>query len=317
MKPVLGRGLDALLGKSSLAAKPPAAPAVAVPAPAAVAPPAPAVTAPVDHRERVLQVPLSRIHPCPLQPRKDFPAESLQELSDSIKAQGIIQPLIVRERGDGFQLIAGERRFRASKMAGLASVPVVVRHADDRTVLEMMLVENLQRENLNPLEEALGYAELIAQFQMTQEEAAVKVGRSRTQVANAVRLLKLPPEVQGWIREGKISVGHAKVLLSLPAPDQQKLAAEKVVKEDLSVRQVEELVSLWQTQPAPKVAGPGVVPSSGTRDVHVVDLENRLQQRFGTKVTLRYRKGRGSIEIRYYSDDELERILDITGLKMD
>ncbi|MCX8157650.1 MAG: ParB/RepB/Spo0J family partition protein [Verrucomicrobiae bacterium] len=319
MKPVLGRGLDALLGKSSPAARPsPAGTGAAGTGAAGVTAPAGAAAAagPSDSRERVLQVPVQRIHPCPLQPRKDFPEESLRELAESIKAQGIIQPLIVRERGEGFQLIAGERRYRAAKLAGLATVPVVVKQADDRTALEMMLVENLQRENLNPMEEALGYAELIHQFQLTQEEAAAKVGRSRASVANALRLLKLPVEVQQWLKEGQLSVGHAKVLLSLLAPEQQRLAAEKTIKEGLSVRQLEELAALWQSQPPPRKSSAAAAPAPA-RDVHIVDLEQRLQQRFGTRVTLRYRKGKGAVEIRFYSDAELERILDISGIKLE
>lgn len=316
MKPVLGRGLDALLGKSSPPARPSPPATAGTGAPLSPAPASPSPSA-AESRERVLQVPVQRIHPCPLQPRKEFPEESLRELADSIKAQGIIQPLIVRERGDGFQLIAGERRLRAARLAGLTTVPVVVRQADDRTVLEMMLVENLQRENLNPMEEALGYAELMNQFQLTQEEAAAKVGRSRAAVANAVRLLKLPPDVQQCLREGKLSVGHAKVLLSLLSPEQQRLAAEKTLKEGLSVRQLEELAALWQTQPAPKQRPATTSAAAPARDVHIVDLEQRLQERFGTRVTLRYRKGKGSVEIRFYSDAELERILDISGIKMD
>lgn len=318
MKPVLGRGLDALLGKSSPPAKPAPPAGGAVPgAPSPLAAPPAAPAPPADGRERVLQAPVQRIHPCPLQPRKEFPEESLRELAESIKAQGIIQPLIVRERGDGFQLIAGERRFRAALLAGLATVPVVVKQADDRAVLEMMLVENLQRENLNPMEEAMGYAELMNQFHLTQEEAAAKVGRSRAAVANAVRLLKLPTEIQTWLKEGKLTVGHAKVLLSLLSPEQQRLAAEKTVKEALSVRQLEELAALWQSQPAPPKGAAPAAAATPARDVHIVDLEQRLQQRFGTRVTLRYRKGKGSVEIRFYSDAELERILDISGIKLE
>lgn len=316
MKPVLGRGLDALLGKSSPAAKASPATASAAGAVPPTPPPPPTATG-IDSRERVLTVPVQRIHPCPLQPRKDFPEETLRELADSIKAQGIIQPLIVRERGDGYQLIAGERRLRAAQMAGLITVPVVVRQVDDRTALEMMLVENLQRENLNPLEEALGYAELMNQFHLTQEEAAAKVGRSRAAVANAVRLLKLPPEIQPWLKEGRLTVGHAKVLLSLLSPEQQRLAAEKTLKEGLSVRQLEELAALWQSQPAPRATPAAAGATAPARDVHIVDLEQRLQQRFGTRVTLRYRKGKGSVEIRFFSDAELERILDISGVKVD
>ena len=261
-------------------------------------------------------VPLNRIHPCPLQPRKEFPEESLKELAASIKEQGIIQPLVVRQRGDGFQLIAGERRWRAAQLLNLQTVPVIVRQVDDRTALEMMLIENLQRESLNPIEEALGFNELISQFQLTQEAAAAKVGKSRAAVANAIRLLKLPEQVQAWIRQGLLSAGHAKVILGLLNPEEQTLAAEKTLRDGLSVRQLEEMVALWQNRPpTPQTAGPKASPP--TRDVHITDLESRLRERFGTKVTLRYRRGKGKVEIRFTSDDELQRILEITGIKLD
>src|SRR5579863_2498035 len=200
-KPALGRGLGALLGgsspsgKSVLAAPPATALAAASPVP--------------DTRERVEQVALDRIRPCSFQPRKNFSEETLGELADSIREQGIVQPLIVRDRGGYFELIAGERRWRASQLLGLARVPVIVREADDRAVLELALIENLQRENLNPMEEAQGYARLVEQFQLTQEEAAAKVGKSRAVVANALRLLKLAPAIQTTIRDGLLSVGHA------------------------------------------------------------------------------------------------------------
>ena len=164
---------------------------------------------------------LNRIRPSALQPRKEFAPEALQELADSIREQGIVQPLIVRERGGFFELIAGERRWRAAQLLNLPEVPVITREADDRAVLELALIENLQRENLNPLEEAVGYAQLAEQFQLTQEEIAVKVGKSRAAVANATRLLKLPAPVQALLRDNRISVGHAKVILG---PDGRRAA---------------------------------------------------------------------------------------------
>src|SRR6476646_6566008 len=181
-KPALGRGLGALLGGNP-AAKPP------VPTPAITT--SPVAVASADVRERVQRVPLSRVQPCPFQPRKDFSPEALRELADSIREQGIVQPLIVRDRGDYLELIAGERRWRAAQLLHLNEVPVIVREADDRAVLELALIENLQRENLNAIEEAQGYAQLISQFKLTQEETALKVGKSRAAVANALRLLKL------------------------------------------------------------------------------------------------------------------------------
>src|SRR5580692_363276 len=244
-KPALGRGLGALLGGSS--PLPSVAPTSTIPAPA----PIPAT--PPDTRDRVQRVPLHRIRASALQPRKEFAPEALQELADSIREQGIVQPLIVRERGGFFELIAGERRWRAAQLLNLPEVPIITREADDRAVLELALIENLQRENLNALEEALGYSQLGEQFQLTQEEVAVKVGKSRAAVANATRLLKLPISVQGFLREGRISVGHAKVILGLTDHAHQALAAERIVKDGLNVRQTEGLIAKLQT----RVKSPG------------------------------------------------------------
>jgi ParB family chromosome partitioning protein len=304
-KPALGRGLGALLGGASPTAKP--APIALTPGTAA-APPA------MDERERVQRVALERIRPCPLQPRKDFSVEALQELADSIKEQGIIQPLIVRARGDFFELIAGERRWRAAQLVGLKDVPVIVREADDTAMLEMALIENLQRENLNPLEEAQGYAQLIDQFHLRQEDVATKVGKSRAVVANALRLLKLPIEVQNFVRDGRLSVGHAKVILGLGSGEQQRLAAERVIKSGLNVRQTEELVARLQNPVARKV---GKETSPEERDANLSELENRLREKFAAKVHLRYNHGRGALEIRFFNDDELDRILEAMGVRMD
>jgi ParB family chromosome partitioning protein len=312
-KPALGRGLGALLGGSPPAARP------ILPTAASLTATAPSAAPSSGDREAVRRVPLERVRPCPLQPRKEFAPEALQELADSIKEQGIIQPLIVREKPDVFELIAGERRWRAAQLAGLKDVPVIVREADDRAVLELALIENLQRENLNPIEEAQGYAELIGTFQLRQEDVSAKVGKSRAVVANALRLLKLPADVQAQVRDGRLSVGHAKVILGLTSADEQKLAAERVLKDGLNVRQTEELLARLQARPQQSngagrhgVRGVPLVP-----DVHVANLEGRLRERFGTKVQLRYRAGKGALDIRFYSDDELERILQILGVPVD
>ncbi|MBM3837884.1 MAG: ParB/RepB/Spo0J family partition protein [Verrucomicrobia bacterium] len=310
-KPALGRGLGALLGGAPLAPKAPA------PLPLLSAPPAAPDEPADDTPERIQRVALPRIHPCPLQPRKDFPEAALRELADSIREQGIVQPLIVRPRGDGFELIAGERRWRAAQMLGLSEVPVIVREADDRAVLELALIENLQRENLNPLEEALGYAQLVDQFQLTQETVAAKVGKSRAVVANALRLLKLPPEIQNYVRDGRLSVGHAKVVLGLNRAEEQSLAADRIIRQGLNVRQTEDLVARLQnrnTAVSGKTGGKTPMP---LQDAHMMDLETRLQQRFGTKVVVRYRQGKGAIEIRFFTDDDLERVLEIVGVKLD
>jgi ParB family chromosome partitioning protein len=270
----------------------------------------------VDAREGVDRVPLARIRPCPLQPRKDFSVDTLRELADSINEQGIVQPLIVRPHGDDYELIAGERRWRAAQMLGLAEAPVIVRQADDRTVLELALIENLQREDLNPIEEARGYSQLIEQFQLKQEEAAAKVGKSRAVVANALRLLKLAPDLQVYVRDGRLSVGHAKVILGLNSAEAQKLAAERVLKQSLNVRQTEDLVAHLQNRgTAPAGVKPGTLPL--TKDSHVTDLEGRLQERLGTKVELRYRQGKGALLVHFFNDDDLQRVVEILGVKLD
>ncbi len=304
-KPALGRGLGALLGGASPTASPrPAGPVTA---------PSPGTQPPRGVRE----VALDEIVPSPLQPRKEFPPEALQELCDSIREQGIVQPLIVRPAGGRLELIAGERRWRAARQAGLTRVPVVERAATDREVLELALIENLQRENLSPLEEARGYQQLQAQFDLTQEDVARKVGRSRVAVANALRLLRLPDPVQSLIGSGRLGVGHAKVILGLAEPDRQQAAADEVVAGDLSVRQTEELVARWNA-PRPATAPPaGVAPQTPRRDPHVADLENRLRERLASRVALRYRAGKGSLEIRFASDDELNRLLDLLGVRVD
>jgi len=261
----------------------------------------------------VQRVALDRIRPCPLQPRKDFSPDTLRELADSIKEQGIVQPLIVRERDGHLELIAGERRWRAAQLLGLAEVPVILRQADDRAVLELALIENLQRENLNPLEEAHGYSQLIEQFQLKQEEVATKVGKSRAVVANALRLLRLPASIQASIREGRLSVGHAKVILGLASELNQKAAAERIIKDGLSVRQTEGLVARLLAREAGTVTKPGQITTL-PRDAHVASLENRLRERLGTKVHLRYAHGKGALEVTFFSDAELERILEILGV---
>ena len=308
-KPALGRGLGALLGGTPIA-KPSSPTSSPQTGPASGSAPAPAV----EDRERVRRVPLSQIQPCPFQPRKDFGPEALKELADSIREQGIVQPLVVRDRNGHLELIAGERRWRAAQLAGLAEVPVIVREADDRAVLELALIENLQRENLNAIEEAQGYAQLLEQFHLTQEEVAVKVGKSRAAVTNALRLLRLAPALQAYLREGRLSVGHAKVILGLAGEREQKTAAERILKDGLNVRQTEELATRLQARQTATITK--LNPATGPgRDTHVADLENRLRERLGTKVQLRYVQGKGAVEISFFSDDEFERILQILGVE--
>lgn len=302
-KNALGRGLGALLGS-----KGPGSAAPAAGAPAAADGGASETAAGVE------QVESKRIQPCSFQPRKDFTDESLNELADSIREQGIVQPLIVRTAGDKFELIAGERRWRAAQLAGLEKVPIVVREADDGTVLELALVENLQRENLNPMEEAHGYAQLIENFELTQDQASKRVGKSRAMVANSLRLLRLSDEVQAYLRHGQLSVGHAKVILGVSNPADQNYIAQKTIKDGWSVRHLEDYVSHLQPASKNKTGGPRKSTAKATPDAHVQDLETKLRERLGTKVTLRYRKGKGAVDIKFFSDDELERVLEILGV---
>jgi ParB family chromosome partitioning protein len=301
-KPALGRGLGALLGGN-----PP------LTTPGSVA----GLGAPTDDRERVQRVALNRIRPSALQPRKEFAAEALQELADSIREQGIVQPLIVRERSGFFELIAGERRWRAAQLLNLPEVPVITREADDRAVLELALIENLQRENLNPLEEAVGYAQLADKFQLTQDEIAVKVGKSRAAVANATRLLKLPGAVQALLRDNRLSVGHAKVILGLAEPTQQTFAAERVVKDGLNVRQTEGLVAKLQAR-GHRAPGQAAKPVFATpAEANLVRLEEKLREKFGTKVHLKYAQGKGAVEISFFSDEDLQRVLEVLNVSAD
>ena len=251
-----------------------------------------------------------------MQPRNGFDDASLNELAESIRENGIMQPLVVRPREGGYDLIAGERRWRASQMAGLANVPIVIRDVDDRTALELALVENLQRENLDPIEEAKGYAQLVDQFDLTQEEVAAKVGKNRATVANALRLIKLPPEVQTYMRDGLLSSGHAKVILGLKQAKDQIAAAKRVIKKELSVRQTEELLGeLGQATPGKTKRG--AIGKSAATDAYILSLEGKLRERLGTKVALRYRKGKGSVDIKFFNDEDLQRILETLSIKAD
>jgi ParB family chromosome partitioning protein len=249
-----------------------------------------------------------------LQPRKDFAREALQELIDSIRQHGIIQPLIVRQVGVRFELIAGERRWRAAQEVGLTQVPVIIRSASDLEVLEISLIENLQRADLNPIEEAQGYARLAGEFGMRQEDIALKVGRSRAAVANAMRLLDLHPQVQIWLAQNLLSVGHAKVLLALKAQAEQLLAAETVLRRSATVRATERLVArqlgIGRSRRRSRQVGTGqtVAPAA------IEDLQSRLQQHLATHVTVHHGEKRGRIEIEYYGTDDLQRIVTALGL---
>jgi len=277
-----------------------------------------------DAGEKVRQIELKNIVPSTLQPRKDFARDALLELIESIRQHGIIQPLIVRlamaspsgggQVGTRFELIAGERRWRAAQELGLATVPAILRKANDVEVLELSLIENLQRADLNPIEEAQGYARLANEFGMRQEDIALKVGRSRAAVANALRLLDLHPQVQIWLGQNLVSVGHAKVLLALKAPEEQLLAAETVLRRNATVRSTERVVArllgIGRGRRKPRRA----TGDSNTTATAVEDLQNRLQEHLATHVTIHHGEKRGRIEIEYYGTDDLQRIISVLGL---
>src|SRR5438309_7585939 len=291
-KMALGKGLSALIA--------------AQPAPARVAP-----EKPDDHSEKIWQIGLDSITPSPLQPRKEFGTDALSELVESIRQHGIIQPLIVRKVDGRHELIAGERRWRAALAAGLVEVPVIIRTADDRDVLELSLIENLQRADLNPIEEAQGYTRLAGEFGMRQEEIAQKVGRSRAAVANAMRLLDLHEQVQTWVTQNLISVGHAKVLLALKAPEEQLAVAETVLRRSATVRATERLVARQLGNARPRRRRPSSVSVSASTIEH---LQSRLQEHLGTRVVLPHGEKQGRIQIEYYGPDELHRIMQLIGL---
>ena len=265
--------------------------------------------------ERIEEASLDRIVPSPLQPRKEFAAEALQELVDSIRQHGIIQPLIVRKVAGQYELIAGERRWRAAQEVGLTQVPVILRTASDLEVLQLSLIENLQRADLNPIEEAQGYARLAGEFGLRQEEIAKKVGRSRAAVANAVRLLDLHPQVQVWLTQNLLSVGHAKVLLGLKIAEEQLLVAQTILRRSATVRATERLVArqLGATRTRRKRRGVEAVATSAT----IEDLQDRLQEHLGTRVAIHHGEKRGRIEIEYYGNDDLQRVLTALGLTQD
>ncbi len=261
--------------------------------------------------ERIQQVDLTSIVPSPLQPRKDFAREALAELVESIRQHGIIQPLVVRSAAGRHELIAGERRWRAAQEAGLTKVPVITRVASDLEVLELSLIENLQRADLNPIEEAQAYARLANEFGMRQEDIAQKVGRSRAAVANSIRLLDLHQQVQAWVTQGLLSVGHAKVLLALKEPEEQRAVAETILRRSATVRATERLVARQLGGTRPRRRRHAVATATS---VTIDDLQNRLQEHLGTRVTLHHGEKRGRIEIEYYGNDDLQRVLNALRL---
>lgn len=256
-----------------------------------------------DAAQAVTTLPLQRIEPNPNQPRKRFDEVELQALADSIAQHGLLQPLAVRDMGNGYyQIIAGERRWRACRLAGLSEVPVTVVEADDRTVMELALVENLQREDLNPMEEAEGYRVLLEEYGLTQEQAAQQVGKSRSAVANALRLLTLSDEVRALVESGELTAGHARALLTLPNGRLQKAAAQKILALRLSVRQAEAMCKRMAAEEKPKEE-----PEPLAVD-YIAECEKHLTRRLGRRVHIVNGKRKGRVELDFYGDDDLQKL---------
>jgi len=260
----------------------------------------------IDLGSEPSEVDLDSIVPGPMQPRTHFDEASLQSLADSIRSHGIVQPLLVRRRGDGFELIAGERRWRAARLAGITRVPVIVKEVPDESLLEIALIENIQRENLNPIEEALAYKKLIETVGLTQESLASRVGRDRSYITNYLRLLRLPDDLQQLVKEGRLSTGHARTLLALSHADLQRRLARQIIDHGLSVRATEQLVHK-ATEEKPKTSrGPQVV------DPNVRAAETKLRRALGTQVKiLQAENGKGKIEINFFDARDLDRIYNL------
>ncbi|MFL2106149.1 ParB/RepB/Spo0J family partition protein [Desemzia sp. FAM 23991] len=263
--------------------------------------------------ERVQEIQLSEIRPNPYQPRRTFDEEALNELAASIKQSGVFQPIILRESAaKGFEIIAGERRFRASKLAGKDTIPAIVREFDEETMMQVAVLENLQREDLSPLEEAEAYNMLMKNLKLTQEEVAQRLGKSRPYIANYLRLLGLPEEVKKMLQTNTISMGQARTLLGLKDKKQIVRVAKKVIKDNLTVRQIEQLVSqMNESKQKPQSKEPVKKP------YYIRESEERLMDKFGTNVSINDKKSKGKIEIEYLSTEDLTRILDILEIQFD
>lgn len=252
----------------------------------------------------ITEIKLTDIEPNDKQPRKEFDDSALTDLSESIKEHGVVQPIIVRRLGNGYQIIAGERRWRASRLAGVKTIPAIVKDCTNLEVMELALIENLQREDLNSIEEAQAYKSLIEEYAMTQEDIARKIGKSRPAIANSLRLLQLPNGIKDMIASGKISQGHARALLAIEGDKKQLEIAEKIIEQQLNVRQIEKLAKTEKKKEEPK-------EKEDIYQIEVKQLEERLKEALGTKVTIQHKKDKGKIEIEYYSNDELDRIIEL------
>ncbi len=257
------------------------------------------------HKEEIVYVQSGQIKPNPFQPREDFDQISIEELAQSIKEKGVIQPLLVRRRGDNYELIAGERRFRATNLLGLKEIPVIVRDVSDQDSLELALIENIQREGLNPIEEAHAYQHLIEKFKVTQEKISEVLGKARVTITNTLRLLKLPHEIQVEMKKGRISFAHGRALLEIEDTNHQRKLVQDIISKGLSVRELESLIKSSRPKSIKRNIG------QGQREPLVAILEEQLQHALATKVRISKRKKRGHINIEFYSQEDLERIVNV------
>jgi len=303
----LGRGLGNLIA----AGRPPIEKKSATPTPVAPAVRPPVPVTPVPGLAGYLEIAVTAIEPARHQPRREFEPEALRELADSIRSEGLLQPIVVRQVGGKYQLIAGERRWRACQMVGLKVVPARVIEAGDASAAVIAMIENLQRQDLNPIEEALGYASLLRDFGLTQEAVAERVGKGRPTVANAMRLLSLERELQGFISKGLLSTGHAKVLLAVGDQAQRALLARRSIEEGWSVRDLENQARRLKADTTVKAGGR---PAPEAEATVVRDLEKRLAAKLNTRVTLKHASKHGRIIIEYFGNEDLQRILDRLGV---
>ncbi len=310
----LGRGLGGLIANAAPAsAKSTPAAGKAGSAPAAAPAPAPAASAP-----GFLEIPVMQIEPSPYQARREITPEQLNELAESIRSEGLLQPIVVRKAGDKFQLIAGERRWRAYQLLKIKSIPARVVEASNASSAALGLIENLQREGLNAIEEAYGYASLIRDFDLTQEAASERVGKGRASVANSLRLLTLDGELQGYIAKGLLSVGHAKVLLGVEEPAQRAVLARRIIEEGLSVRATEKLVQAHKTSPtgsAGNVAAGSHRAAPPMEVAAITSIQKKLTSHLGARVAVNHTPKRGKIVIEYAGNDDLHRILEKLGIE--
>jgi ParB family transcriptional regulator, chromosome partitioning protein len=260
----------------------------------------------VEKEETVQEIKVKELRPNPYQPRKNFQQDAIDELKKSILEHGILQPIIVRKSIKGYEIVVGERRFRAAKEAKLETVPAVVRELSEQQMMELGVLENLQREDLNPIEEGLAYQMLMEKLSLTQEEVAKRLSKSRPHIANHIRLLSLPPKIQELISTGKISMGHGRALLGLRQKEKLPILLEKVLNENLNVRQLEKLIQQLNENVSRETKKP-----EKKRDVFLLEREHSLREMFGTTVTIKQSKNKGKIEIEFFSKEDLERILEL------